>query len=125
MIEYDPINSPLESIVLTVCNASGWRLATLHTWTRQPEIVWNRQLAMYLQRELTPFGWQTIARYWGNCHHCTIIHAHRVVKDRADVHPDVRQQVQHLLDQARRQMPLISVALTRSHHETKAQDKVA
>lgn len=125
MVEYDPINSPLESIAITVCNASGWRLATLHTWTRQSQIVWHRQVAMYLQKELTPFGYETIAKYWGGCHHCTILHAYRVVRDRMAVHPEIRQQISHLLTRARKEMPLFPAPFLQPHHEAKPQAKVA
>jgi chromosomal replication initiator protein len=57
-------------------------LADLQSKKRGRHVVYARQVAMYLTRELTPLSFPTIARKFGGRDHTTVIHAHRrITKD--------------------------------------------
>jgi chromosomal replication initiator protein len=64
---------------------------------RRPEnIAFPRQVAMYLARQLTESSLNTIGEAFGGRDHGTVLHACRLVKDRMQVDPHVRQKVSYL-----------------------------
>ena len=52
-------------------------LTDLQSKKRGRHVVYARQVAMYLARELTPLSFPTIARKFGGRDHTTVIHAHK------------------------------------------------
>ena len=64
---------------------------------RRPEnIAFPRQIAMFLARQLTASSLNTIGEAFGGRDHGTVMHACRLVKDRMQVDPNVRQVVLYL-----------------------------
>jgi len=64
---------------------------------RRPEnIVFPRQIAMYLARQLTRSSLNVIGEAFGGRDHGTVLHACRLVKDRMQVDSNVRQVVSYL-----------------------------
>jgi chromosomal replication initiator protein len=47
---------------------------------RSRRVVYARQVAMYLTRELTPLSFPAIAQRFGGCDHTTVMHAHKRIK---------------------------------------------
>jgi chromosomal replication initiator protein len=72
------------------------RLADM-TGKRRPEhIVFPRQVAMFLARQLTGSSFNEIGEAFGGRDHGTVLHACRLVKDRMQVDTQVRHIVHFL-----------------------------
>lgn len=72
------------------------RLADMTSKRRPENIAFPRQVAMYLSRTLTGSSLNTIGEAFGGRDHGTVLHACRLVKDRMEVDPNIRQVVQYL-----------------------------
>jgi len=74
------------------------RLADMTSKRRPANIAFPRQVAMYLARELTKTSLSEIGDAFGGRDHGTVLHAHRLVKDRIR-NDDKTRQVVSFLDQ--------------------------
>ena len=77
-------------------------LADLRTGGRTAATALPRQVAMSLAREITGQPLERIAGYFGRSNHGTVIHAHRLVKERIKNDEKVRQIVSYLDSQFQR-----------------------
>jgi chromosomal replication initiator protein len=67
------------------------------TSKRRPlNIVFPRQIAMFLSRQMTETSLTAIGDAFGGRDHGTVLHACRLVKDRMEVDASVRQVVGYL-----------------------------
>src|SRR5438874_7446457 len=78
------------------------RLADMASKRRPENIAFPRQVAMFLARQLTDSSLNTIGEAFGGRDHGTVLHACRLVKDRMEVDPNVRQVVHYLEKQLTR-----------------------
>ena len=78
------------------------RLADMTSKRRPENIVFPRQVAMYLARHLTESSLNAIGEAFGGRDHGTVLHACRLVKDRMEVEATVRQVVSYLEKQLAR-----------------------
>jgi chromosomal replication initiator protein len=86
----------IEVIQKKVAEHFDIRLADM-TGRRRPEnIVFPRQVAMFFSRRLTESSLSAIGEAFGGRDHGTVLHACRLVKERMEVDPRVRQEVHHL-----------------------------
>jgi chromosomal replication initiator protein len=72
------------------------RLADMTSKRRPANIAFPRQIAMYLSRELTKASLNEIGEAFGGRDHGTVLHAHRLVKDRMKTDEKTRQLVMSL-----------------------------
>jgi chromosomal replication initiator protein len=73
------------------------------TSRRRPEnISFPRQIAMFISREMTETTLTAIGQTFGGRDHATVLRACRLVKDRMEVDPNVRQVVSYLEKQLAR-----------------------
>lgn len=72
------------------------RLADMTSKRRPANIAFPRQIAMYLARELTKTSLSEIGDAFGGRDHGTVLHAHRLVKDRMSKDEKTRQVVSFL-----------------------------
>jgi chromosomal replication initiator protein len=72
------------------------RLADMTSKRRPENIAFPRQIAMFLARQMTESSLNTIGEAFGGRDHGTVLHACRLVKDRMEVDPNVRQVVSYL-----------------------------
>ncbi len=72
------------------------RLADMTSKRRPANIAFPRQVAMYLARELTKSSLNEIGDAFGGRDHGTVLHAHRLVKQRIKDVDEVRQKVSML-----------------------------
>ncbi len=86
----------IESIQKRVADHYDIRLADMTSKRRPENIAFPRQIAMYLSRNLTESSLNTIGEAFGGRDHGTVLHACRLVKDRMEVDPSVRQVVSYL-----------------------------
>lgn len=78
------------------------RLADMTSKRRPENIAFPRQIAMFLARQMTENSLNSIGEAFGGRDHGTVLHACRLVKDRMEVDPQVRQVVQYLEKQLMR-----------------------
>lgn len=78
------------------------RLADMTSKRRPANIAFPRQIAMYLARELTKGSLSEIGDAFGGRDHGTVLHAHRLVKERMKQEEKVRQTVGFLEAQLHR-----------------------
>ncbi len=92
----------VEMIQKKVAEHFDIRLADMTSRRRPENIAFPRQIAMYLTRRMTENSLSAIGEAFGGRDHGTVLHACRLVKDRMEVDPHVRQLVQYLEKQLMR-----------------------
>ena len=92
----------IEVIQKKVAEHFDIRLADMTSKRRPENIAFPRQIAMYLSRQLTESSLNNIGEAFGGRDHGTVMHACRLVKDRMEVDPNVRQVVSYLEKQLMR-----------------------
>ena len=65
----------IESIAKNVADKFSLQLSQLKQKTNEQKIVYPRQIAMYLAKELTPASLPEIGRWFGSKHHTTVLHS--------------------------------------------------
>jgi chromosomal replication initiator protein len=86
----------IETIQKRVAEHFDIRLADMTSKRRPENIAFPRQIAMFLSRQLTESSLNSIGEAFGGRDHGTVLHACRLVKDRMEVDPSVRQVVSYL-----------------------------
>jgi chromosomal replication initiator protein len=92
----------IEVIQKRVAEHFDIRLADMTSRRRPENIAFPRQVAMYLSRQMTENSLSSIGDAFGGRDHGTVLHACRLVKDRMEVDPNVRQVVSFLEKQLMR-----------------------
>jgi chromosomal replication initiator protein len=92
----------IETIQKKVAEHFDIRLADMTSKRRPENIAFPRQIAMFLSRQMTESSLSTIGEAFGGRDHGTVLHACRLVKDRMEVDPNVRQVVSYLEKQLMR-----------------------
>ena len=86
----------IEVIQKKVAEHFDIRLADMTSKRRPLNIVFPRQIAMFLSRQMTETSLTAIGDAFGGRDHGTVLHACRLVKDRMEVDASVRQVVGYL-----------------------------
>lgn len=92
----------IEQIQRKVAEHFDIRLADMTSKRRPANIALPRQIAMYLSRELTKTSLSEIGDAFGGRDHGTVLHAHRLVKDKIREDEKMRQTVSFLDNQLNR-----------------------
>jgi len=92
----------IETIQKKVAEHFDIRLADMTSKRRPENIAFPRQVAMFLSRQMTESSLSVIGEAFGGRDHGTVLHACRLVKDRMEVDPHVRQVVSYLEKQLMR-----------------------
>ena len=92
----------IENIQKRVAEHFDVRFADMTSKRRPKNIAFPRQIAMYIARELTKSSLMEIGDAFGGRDHGTVLHAHRLVKDRIGTDEKIRQVVKFLQDQLQR-----------------------
>ena len=92
----------IEAIQKKVAEHYDIRLADMTSKRRPENIAFPRQVAMFLARQMTESSLNAIGEAFGGRDHGTVLHACRLVKDRMEVDPNVRQVVSYLEKQLMR-----------------------
>ncbi|HTL58694.1 MAG TPA: chromosomal replication initiator protein DnaA [Candidatus Limnocylindrales bacterium] len=86
----------IETIQKKVAEHFDIRLADMTSKRRPENIAFPRQVAMFLSRQMTESSLSAIGEAFGGRDHGTVLHACRMVKDRMEIDPNVRQVVSYL-----------------------------
>ncbi|MFI0347229.1 MAG: chromosomal replication initiator protein DnaA [Chthoniobacterales bacterium] len=89
-------NITIDQIQKHVADHFDVRLADMSSRRRQASVAYPRQVAMYLSRELTPSTLKEIGEAFGGKDHGTVIHAHKLIKNRMEADSQLRHVVRHL-----------------------------
>ena len=92
----------IDQIKTRVAEHFDLRLADMTSKRRPANIAFPRQVAMYFARELTKSSLCEIGDAFGGRDHGTVIHAHRLVKERIKNDEKIRQVVSYLDGQFQR-----------------------
>ena len=92
----------IEQIQKKVAEHFDIRLADMTSKRRPANIAFPRQIAMYLSREQTKASLSEIGEAFGGRDHGTVLHAHRLVKEKMLEDEKVRQVVSFLDNQLNR-----------------------
>jgi chromosomal replication initiator protein len=92
----------IEVIQQKVAEHFDIRLADITSRRRPESIAFPRQVAMYLSRQMTESSLTAIGEAFGGRDHGTVLHACRLVNDRMELDPNVRQAVSYLEKQLMR-----------------------
>ncbi len=86
-----------DDVIAAAAGEVGVNRQELRARNRRPPVVWARQLAMYLARELTGASLPDIGRAFGGRNHTTVLHAVRCVERKMDADEGTRSAVQRLM----------------------------
>jgi len=86
----------IAAIQRKVCEEFGTTLEDLTSHKRTTDLVWARQTAIYLCRELTSESLPKIGTEFGGRSHSTVMHAYRQVKARIDSEEATRKVIDRL-----------------------------
>ncbi|MGH9487540.1 MAG: chromosomal replication initiator protein DnaA [Terriglobales bacterium] len=89
----------IEIIAQAVAESFNLRVADLKARNNSQQIVYPRQIAMYLTRQLLGVSLPEIARYYGGKHHSTVIHSIRKIEQERVANQALARTLTHLSEQ--------------------------
>jgi len=88
----------IESIAKNVADKFSLQLSQLKQKTNEQKIVYPRQIAMYLAKELTPASLPEIGRWFGSKHHTTVLHSIQKIDKLRHRDQDLNNLLHRLVD---------------------------
>jgi chromosomal replication initiator protein len=88
----------IDSIQKAVAERFQIKQAQLREKSNTKKIVYPRQVAMYLVKELTDASLPEIGRAFGGKHHTTVIHSIHKIEETRHIDPDLNRMIQSLMD---------------------------
>jgi len=92
----------IEEIQKTVAKSYNIRYEDMKVKKRNREIVFPRQIAMYLSRELTDFSLPEIAKEFGKRDHTTIIHAYNKIQQMIKMDSELYTKVKEISEKLKK-----------------------
>ncbi len=89
----------IETIAKAVAESFGMRVADLKAKNNSKHIVYPRQIAMYLTKQLTDASLPEIARFFGGKHHSTVIHSIRKIEGEKHEDKNLQRTINRLSEQ--------------------------
>ncbi|HZT72307.1 MAG TPA: chromosomal replication initiator protein DnaA [Terriglobales bacterium] len=86
----------IEGIAKQVAEHFSMRVADLKARNNSKHIVYPRQIAMFLAKQLTEASLPEIARFYGGKHHSTVIHSVRKIENERKTNKELDRLLQHL-----------------------------
>jgi chromosomal replication initiator protein len=96
-----PVRRSIDDVQRAICEAFEITPDELRSSGRSQRLVWPRQVAMYLSRELTDQTLPAIGRAFGGRDHTTVLHACKRTAERIATDPDAHRVVQDLTERLR------------------------
>ena len=90
------VNITIESITSLVCDSLKIDENKIRDKTRKKEIVFARQIAMYLSKEFTKSSLKTIGLHFGGRDHSTVIHACTSVEENLSKDISLKELIENL-----------------------------
>nr|WP_293834483.1 chromosomal replication initiator protein DnaA [uncultured Arsenicibacter sp.] len=86
----------IDAVQEIVADHFGITVADLKSKSRKRELVYPRQIAMYLAKEKTELALKSIGYHFGGRDHSTVIHAIQTINDLITEKPETRETVEKL-----------------------------
>jgi chromosomal replication initiator protein len=87
----------IDFIQRCVVEEFGISLQDLKTKRRNKQVVFPRQIAMYLSRELTELSLPEIGELFGGKDHTTVLHSYKKIKEDLNNNPDLKERVEKVI----------------------------
>jgi chromosomal replication initiator protein len=88
----------IEAIQKAVAERFGLKHGQLKEKSNTKAIVYPRQMAMYLVKELTSASLPEIGRAFGGKHHTTVLHSINKIQQQRLIDPDLNRMLHSLID---------------------------
>ena len=88
----------IDAIQKVVADEFGLRVSELKSKDNSKKIVYPRQIAMFLSRELSGASLPAIGRAFSNKHHTTVLHSIEKVREKKKVDKDLNRVINKLTD---------------------------
>ena len=95
----------IEAVQKMVAKAFNIRYEDMKIKKRNREIVFPRQVAMYLCRELTDYSLPEIGKEFGKRDHTTVIHAYNKVQEKIKVDIELYNKIKWIMDGLKKEGP--------------------
>jgi chromosomal replication initiator protein len=89
----------IEMISKAVADICNMKVADLKARNNSKHIVFPRQVAMFLSKQLTDASLPEIARFFGGKHHSTVIHSIRKIEGERQQNKELDKMINRLTDQ--------------------------
>lgn len=80
-----------------VAEEFGVSLQELKTKRRNKQVVFPRQIAMYLSRELTDLSLPEVGELFGGKDHTTVLHSYKKIKEEIYKNPELKERVEKVI----------------------------
>jgi chromosomal replication initiator protein len=80
-----------------VAEEFGVSLQELKTKRRNKQVVFPRQIAMYLSRELTDLSLPEVGELFGGKDHTTVLHSYKKIKEEVYNNPELKERVEKVI----------------------------
>jgi len=87
----------VEKIQKFICHNYKIKLTQLKSKNNSPKIVFPRQVAMYLSKELTTVSLPEIGKKFGGKHHTTVLHSIRKIEKLRNENPEFNKEINSLI----------------------------
>ena len=87
----------IDFIQRCVVEEFGISLADLKTKRRNKQVVFPRQIAMYLSRELTELSLPEIGELFGGKDHTTVLHSYKKIKENINNNPELKDRIDKVI----------------------------
>lgn len=87
----------IDFIQRCVVEEFGISLQDLKTKRRNKQVVFPRQIAMYLSRELTELSLPEIGELFGGKDHTTVLHSYKKIKENINNSPELKERVEKVI----------------------------
>ena len=87
----------IDFIQRCVVEEFGISLQDLKTKRRNKQVVFPRQIAMYLSRELTELSLPEIGELFGGKDHTTVLHSYKKIKENINNNPELKERVDKVI----------------------------
>lgn len=98
MVQTQDRKVTIDSIQKVVADRFGMKQAQLKEKSNMKTVVYPRQVAMYLAKELTPASLPEIGRAFGGKHHTTVMHSIAKIEQLRQTDPDLNRILHSLID---------------------------
>jgi chromosomal replication initiator protein len=87
----------VEKIQKIICHRLNIKLSQLKSKNNSPDIVFPRQIAMYICNQLTNSSLPEIGKKFGGKHHTTVIHSIRKIEKLRNKDPEFNKEINNLI----------------------------
>lgn len=97
LLETSAVEVTVEKVQKIVCHKLNIKLSLLKSKNNSPDVVFPRQIAMYLSKNLTKSSLPEIGKKFGGKHHTTVIHSIRKIEKLLSEDSEFNKEINSLI----------------------------